>query len=109
MDMNVGQSTVKQPSELKLTDIQSIISNKFAKAYTMRLEQEHATDQTIQSFECKSVKCIENVNVNNKQIDLNMLCNRLRILLAAQDAGRIDNTEEISSIMTKLHEHGILL
>lgn len=95
--------------ELKLTDAQNVIRKKFAKAHTIRLEHERDVNQAIQPLMRKSVKRIDSVDVENKQVDLNALCNRLRILLAVQNAGQTNHAEEISTIIAKMHELEILI
>lgn len=41
--------------------------------------------------------------------DSNELCNRLRLLVASQIAGKVNNMHEIKSIISELQGHGILV
>lgn len=93
----------------KLANTQSVIRNKFAKAYTLRCEHENDVNQSVQSLVSKPTKRVDSVNGEKKTIDPNELCNQLRLLLTAQNAGNANHTEEINTIIAKLHELEILI
>lgn len=65
-----------QASVSKLTNTQSVIRNKFAKAYTNRLEHEHDVKQAMQPLVRKSAKHVDSENDGKKPVDLNELCNQ---------------------------------
>lgn len=88
---------------------QCIIRNKFTEAYTNRLESERNVNQTLQPLVKKTVKHVDSANEENSSVDLNDLCKRLRLLISTQIASKVDHTEEINTIITKLHDLEILL
>lgn len=109
MQVNLFQMKMDQDTVSKFAKTQSIIKNKFTVAHANRLECEHNVNQAMQPLVRTTVKHIDTKNDECKSVDLNVLCNRLRLLLSTQNASKVDHSEEINTIISKLRDLKILI
>lgn len=106
--------------KMKLLETQSIIKNKFNKAYANRLEQEdnlfqttstsplHPVESSNDATSLSITKHSINITHNNPN-NPNELCDKLRLLLSTMIDGDVKHREEMNAIVTRLRELNILV
>lgn len=100
---------------LKITNAQKTIKKKFKKAYTNRLECEREVIRAIKPLNTKTKQNEftlpgASTTLKIETSDPNVLCTRLRVLLASsKTSNKVQHTDEINSIINRLHELGLLI
>lgn len=97
---------------LKIIATQNVIQNKFKKARKNRIDHENDAMKPLALIAPLSSHIADqnpfklNVNI---QYDVNKLCDKLRRLINSPMVANEKHSTEITSIITILREHGILL
>lgn len=98
----------------KITDAKNTIRKKFKKAYMNRLESECEVNRAINpltrtkrnKFSLPGASAAQKIETS----DPNVLCTRLRVLLAAsKTSNEVQRTDEMNAIINRLHELGLLI
>lgn len=104
----------------KFTVTQSVIRDKFKKAYMNRLKHENNVNHAMkpfaksQSLSFATITSTSAVNQHSKSIaletnDINTLCTRLQKLMNAQIEHNANHKQEIQLIISKLRGLGIIV
>lgn len=119
----------------QMTATRNVINNKFRKACAIRIEHERDANRTLQTLATASAAAAKvTVRTNDSESkkrasdyslrkqtknstpqlalainDPNVLCSKLRILINLQNVDSVSRTKEISSVVNKLHELGIII
>lgn len=107
--LNVLPSTLMNETESSKEDVslRSLFESK-NKAHQLRLAKKSYSNQAIQP-RSNAMKLVDSENIIRKYSDdPNKLSDRLRFLLTSQIAG-VNHTEEINTIISKLHNLNIIV
>lgn len=116
----------REQIELKLVDTQKTIRNKFKKACLNRCMQERDAKNAMHALATAKTSVLKSfvldfskpkattANISNKSrkietIDPNILCTRLRVLLASPNDSDVKQTIEKNAIIRKLYDLHLLV
>lgn len=108
-----GNMSHEPDSLAKISATQTVIKNKFVKAYTNRIEHENDVNETMKPLTCSRQRRSTSKKTNKNSLlninDINELCNRLQKLINSQISRNVNYSQEIKMIISKLRELGIIV